>query len=292
MEYGYYVDKAGGWNQDDLDYAVQNDYVEKMIRLLKESRCNGSFVWWWPPSNAVTDFGMIESYGAARPALATLSAAIPGMQHNEPWTAPLREITIDRDLDPRGMPMVIQNARAELLDLDHQGYRVELRSAGSGRTTEDMELAGLGGAPIAAGGPPRYVNAEFDRVEIALKGGSWLEVDRDGVLDAEQVVYPVHLRVQARNTDDVTWSATAGAPGEVTLQITQAGEIQKVVAVGQPVAWGETRALEFSLGRSPHTGPFSLRFTSDRTGGFGETFRFDLDGLMTNEVAQDWKAYR
>ncbi|MCL5611112.1 MAG: hypothetical protein M1485_00935, partial [Chloroflexi bacterium] len=120
------------------------------------------------------------------------------------------------------------------------------------------------------------LNSEFDSVRVAAMDDQWIEVARGQVLPAERVAHPLRLRVQARNTDDVAWDSDQGAPGGVRLRICQAGGVRKEIAIERNINWGQTCQFEFSLGSSPRTGPFALRFASERTGEFGETFRFEL----------------
>ena len=288
FEYGETVNIFGGsWYQDSLDYAKQDNYYRNFSRMVSESKTNGSFSWLWAGGYRTgenSDMGLTEPFGAPRPALNTLASALPKMKTDAPYTSPTLKMTIDRDSDVRGMAAISAAAKADFLNYERQGYNPIMETAGSGHSTADMPLAGIGNVPFQQGRPAKYLNAEFVKVEVALSDGSWKTIRRGGEFRFGEVTRPCRMRASAINTDDVIWNSGQLNGGQVKLRLyKEPKEVMAEAPIGANVAWGNSATVELTFPAPITTATavsLHLRFATDRAGDFGETFHLSASMNM------------
>ncbi|HEY5141580.1 MAG TPA: beta-galactosidase, partial [Methylococcales bacterium] len=282
MEYGQTIVDIfrGVWKQDSLNYFTQDKFVRNILRLMKEVQASGSFAWWWPGGYRIeekSDFGFTEPFGSPRPALRTLSSMIPELMSQKGEYKTQKDIIIDRDMHPRGASMIIERHRKEFLYLDHQGIHAGFCTEGTNKTTENVLLVGIGNVPFQKGMPPKYINAEFVKVEVMLQDNSWHEIQRDQKVSGVPLKHPIELRITALNTDDVAWDARQDSDGLVKLRVQCSDKNISETPVVKEIRWGQVCTMSMSLSEPYRSGLFTLRFGCNRVGGFGETFHFELN---------------
>lgn len=219
--------------------AYQRNVYEWMYRMIEESRADGSAGWWFPGGYRTTedsDYGIIHPDGTLRPAArvaqqwASRLARLPA----QPDTRELHIIAFDRDLHPRGFSQVWARHRDEYLRAVEAGKRVELRTAGTGTTSENVPLVAVGNTPCNGSNPPKYLNAQILQVEAVDADGKTVEVEPDQPLPPNTQL----VRVTVMNTGEATWVPAGKRRVELA---TSWGERK---AVQQPVARYATTVLE------------------------------------------------
>jgi hypothetical protein len=188
--------------------AYQRNVYEWMYRMVEESRADGSAAWWFPGGYRTTensDYGIIHPDGSLRPA-ARVAQQWASRLAQLPRLADAREvhtITIDRDLHPRGFSQVWARHRQDYLQAVEAGKQVQVRTEGTGATSEDVPLIAVGNVPCNGSNPPKYLNAQILQVQAVLPDGSVQEVDAETSFPPNTQ----RLRITVMNTGDAAWSS-------------------------------------------------------------------------------------
>jgi hypothetical protein len=115
-------------------------------------------------------------------------------------------IEIDRDLHPRGYSQIRARHEAEYLAAVEAGKTVRLVTKGTGTNSADTPLLAVGNTPCNDHNPPKFLNAEFERVWIKIGEEEWREV-----ADGETIRVPRGARIAGRaqvaNTAEAAWLA-------------------------------------------------------------------------------------
>ncbi|MDW8105587.1 MAG: hypothetical protein RMK92_11290, partial [Armatimonadota bacterium] len=240
--------------------AYQRDVWEWTYRMIEESRADGSAGWWFPGGYRTTensDYGIIHPDGTLRPAAqvarqwASRLARLPSL----PDPRDVHVITFDRDLHPRGFSQVWMRHRDEYLRAVEAGKRVELRTEGTGTTSENVPLVAVGNTPCNGSNPPKYLNAQILRVEAIGTEGKATELEPDQPVPPDTV----RLRVTVINTGEATWVR----PGKRRVELA--------------TSWGERKVIEQSVARYATT-VLEVPFVATRLGAHDQpaTLRLQL----------------
>ena len=270
MEYGKSALTVGSatWSPQQLNLKVQADYYQNMARLIKETQADGAFAWWWVGGYRTverSDFGLMDITGIPRPAFRIL--ANTGQPSGIAWK-PDTWISIDRDLHPRGLSMLIRSNREKFLQLLGEGKRVGFSSPSDKLTTENFPLVGVGNAGYHGAGPIKGLNGEIYSVEVTAPAQSSPVAQNTGV--------PFKIRLHVLNTGRVAWSSDPGSGGCVAVELVAHGKTIALKPVSKDIPGGGDEREEFTLREKLPPGPYILTLTSKRTGRFGLPVTFEV----------------
>ncbi len=225
------------WDATTMDDSAERiktvaDYHELFYRMALETGANGTVPWWWPGGYRVgerSDFGVVNPDATPRPAADLISKYGPQLKAPRDWPEPTAWFEMDRDAHAGGYWYVsfhtgctaYQQAVAE-------GKQLGVRTAGTGTTSANTPLVAIGNRPCTGTNPPKYLNAEFNWLQILDASGKWVDA-QDGMTIPVTAASAVRARVSVGNTQEATWlSPTAGTPraGDVLLTTTDASAIQ------------------------------------------------------------------
>jgi len=219
---------------DPSAYAGQGAYHELFYRVCLDSGANGTAPWWWPGGyrvNERSDFGIIDPDGAPRPAALLVRKYGPKLRADRPWPEPQEWFIIDRDAHPGGYWYVAFHDGAEAWSrARRKGRMLGVRSPGTGTTSANAPLVAVGNRPYNGHNPPKYLNAEFNHLEVLDSRNTWQEA-ADGAVIQVRAGAPVRIRASVGNTQEATWIAPQAAAGNaqtgtVWLASTDASEVR------------------------------------------------------------------
>ncbi|MBN1421024.1 MAG: hypothetical protein JXP34_19795, partial [Planctomycetes bacterium] len=202
---------------DPEKLARQAELYESFARMFIEARANGGAGWWFPGGYRVderSDFGIIAPDGRPRPAARVNARWAARVSGSAPDPGKTHEITVDRDLHPRGFSALRARHAEEYLRARDAGEWVVLKTAGTGTTSITCPAVAVGNVPLTGSNPPKYLNGEFGEVTATLGDGSGIEIvggARGWRLEVAAGA-EIELRLEVVNTGEATWAQAAGVP--------------------------------------------------------------------------------
>ena len=282
-EFGQSVWDRDAMRPDEAAIARQAEYHEIFYRTVLAAGAHGTAPWWWPGGYRVderSDFGICNPDGTPRPAALHAAAYAPRLKTPRAARTPDTWIVVDRDAHAGGYwRLAFHEGKAAYAEAAARGLLLGVKTAGTGATSANAPPLAAGNTPLNGRNPPKYLNGEFNRVEIQDRSGAWVAVPRGGRIEVA-AAKPVALRVSAGNTQEAEWlpPAEAGARGGVFLAAGHGSEI----AVRRPLP-ARTPYLadadfgEFVLAESL-AGParVALQLEAEGISRFGEIREFTL----------------
>lgn len=259
----------------------QGSYHARFYRTGLAAGANGTAPWWWPGGYRVgerSDYGVVEPSHAERPAAQLIREYASQFKTARPKPVPTAWLDYDRDAHAGGYWWTAFNdGAAAYRAAADQGQTLGIRTAGTGTDSTTTPLVAVGGVPCTGQNPPRYLDAEFNHLQILAADGTWVEA-KDGVQITVQAGQPVRARASLGNLQEATWTVPGHASGGVALVVRMAGEEVGKTPIANPVSYlGDADFGEFTLIPSA-TGETNLSVRLEALGRtpFGEARTFTL----------------
>ena len=269
---------------DREDLERQAEYIEQYYRMVLEAGANGVAPWWWPGGYRVkeqSDYGIINPDGTPRPAGELMGEYSDRIRMPREYPEPESWITVDRDAHPGGYWHITFNEGAEAYRKAHeQGKNLGVRTEGTGTTSVTCPRVAVGGTAYDGYEPPRYLDAEFNYLEIRDKGGAWVAA-HDGADISVSAGEPVRARASIGNLQEATWVAPddgSAEEGQVYLAATASSDVNLMQPIPKEVPYLEDAIFgEFTLCSAPREkSNVELRMTARGWAWFGEKRSFML----------------
>lgn len=209
---------------------AQGSYHSMYYRMVEETMINGTFPWWWPGGyrcDEKSDFGIINPDGTLRPSAELIVRYAPIIRKERKRPEPDEWVTLDRDANSGGYwYLSFHDGREAYQQARERGHWLGVRSPGSGTTSADTPLVAIGNVPFDGTNPPKYLNGEFETIEILNARGQWQKLDEDDVVNVP-AGKPVQARIVAGNLQQAIWLAPAGlsGPGGVYIVSTEDSDL-------------------------------------------------------------------
>jgi len=198
--------------------AAQAKLHSGFAQMLLKSGANGLASWWSVGGYRVderSDFGIIAPDGTPRPSALELKRHASQATTPRPVPSPTIWVTVDRDLHAAAYQAVYESNKRFYVEAVKQGGMVGVRTAGTGTTSADCPLVAVGNVPYDGFNPLKYLNAEFNSVQVMDAEGEWQEA-QDGKPVTVAAGKPVMVKASVGNTGDARWLAGEAA-GAVRL---------------------------------------------------------------------------
>jgi hypothetical protein len=206
-------------------------YHELFYRMVLESGANGTIPWWWPGGYRVgenSDFGIMHPDGTPRPAARLIDTYRSRLQTDRSWPAATAWFEMDRDAHAGGYwHTCFHDGRDAYRQAIAAGKQLGIRTAGTGATSATVPLVAVGNRPLTGKNPPKFLNAEFNWLQIRDAAGRWVEA-ANGTSISVSPDAPVMARVCVGNTQEATWLAPRGnrmEVGDVALRTTNSSAL-------------------------------------------------------------------
>jgi hypothetical protein len=255
----------------------QGTYSERFYRTDLAAGANGTVPWWWVGGYRMderSDFGILDPDRTERPAARLIREYGPRIKAPHAKPQPSVWFEFDRDAHAGGYCRAAFHEgasayRAAVKD----GKVLGVRTAGTGLDSTTVPLVAVGNVPCNGTNPPKYLDAEFNFLQVLDVDGVWQEAV-DGAVITVKAGQPVKARASAGNTQEAAWMppAKAGVAGGVALVSRVAGQETGRWPVAERVPYlGDAAFGEFTL--LPQVGPtvtLTLRLESAGRTSFGE----------------------
>lgn len=290
MEYGLSALKVGdtSWSPEKLRLDSQEDYFRNMARLIDETHADGALAWWWVGGyrwDEKSDYGLLDVSGKFRPVFGVLATTGRSESLGQIWK-PDTWLTIDRDLHPRGLSMIIAQNRDAFLKLMKEGKRVGFKSSYDGLSTKNFPLVGVGNVEYRGIGPIKGLNGEIHSVEIiSPQSSSPIPVGSDTSIPTQSLAEPCRLHLHALNTGNVAWSSDQASDGCVWIEVRANGSTIERKAITEDIPGGKEYQAAIDLEGKVPAGSYSITLASKRTGTFGTAIAFEV---KSGSAANPW----
>ncbi|MDH7481283.1 MAG: hypothetical protein QHH26_04795 [Armatimonadota bacterium] len=233
---------------------AQREYYEKIYKVFYETRSAGSAAWWWPGYLIweKSDYAVINPDFTLRPAAFEFTKMAKMAAKPYPLKKPDYWIEIDRDLHTIGYAGILAAKRAEYGMAVSKGKTVGLRTKGTGTDSSNFPRIAVGGTPLNGNNPPKFLNAEFNSLEIQDASGKWIKVE-DGDKISIKSNTPIFARASLGNTNEVKWLAKGESAVYLRAII---GESKVLAPISQDTPFlcdAEVRAFKLSDGITTET---------------------------------------
>lgn len=185
----------------------QGNQYHYFSEMFLRSGANGQAAWWLPGGFRVgenSDFGILSPDASWRPACHALKEWAPKLKESRERLKPDKWITIDRDVHPGGYWHVYNTHKDEYAQALLDGHLAGVRTQGTGTTSKDTPLIAVGNTKYNGNNPPKYLNAEFNKLEIKNSNEEWIAVS-DGDMVEVELGKPVFVRASIGNIGEAKW---------------------------------------------------------------------------------------
>jgi len=205
------------WNKSSMrpdqkrieEQGKQYRYFSEMFLL---SGANGQAAWWLPGGFRVgenSDFGILSPDASWRPACHAMKEWADKLKTSRDRPKPDRWITIDRDSHPGGYWHVYNSHKDEYAKAILDGHLAGIKTEGTNTTSENTPLLSVGNTQYNGSNPPKYLNAEFNSLEIKNADGQWVAVS-DGDVVRVHPDKPLFVRASVGNIGEAKWLTPSG----------------------------------------------------------------------------------
>ncbi len=260
------------------------EYHDMFYRMVLESGANGTAPWWWPGGYRVgerSDYGIMNPDGTERPAANLIRHYAPQLKAQRTWPPATSWLTLDRDQHAGGYWHACFNTgRDAYRDAVRQGGQLGIRTAGTGTDSANTPLLAVGNKRCNGHNPAKYLNAEFNYVQIRDVTGQWVNVNEGDTVTVGRNG-PILARVNLGNTQEATWLAAERGnlqTGDVLLATTAASQRQGQWPLAESTPYLADAAfddLELARDVTQRT-RIQLRMVAHQRCSFGEIRSFTL----------------
>jgi hypothetical protein len=261
----------------------QGAYSERFYRTALAAGANGTVPWWWVGGYRVderSDFGILDPDRTERPSARLIREYGPRLKAPRPKPHPATWFEFDRDAHAGGYcRAAFHEGAAAYRAAAKAGKALGVRTAGTGLDSSDVPLVAVGNVPCDGSNPPKFLDAEFNVLQVLNADGVWQEAE-DGATIVVAAGQPVRARASVGNTQEAAWVPPSKAceAGGVVLVARSAGKETGRWPVAERVpCLGDAEFGAFAL--PPPAGPsltLTLRLESLGRSPFGEARVFTV----------------
>jgi hypothetical protein len=216
------------WKQSAI--VEQGLYSERFYRTALAAGANGTAPWWWPGGYRVgegSDFGIVEPDLTERPAAQLIREYAPRFKQSREKPQADTWMTYDRDAHAGGYWRAALHEGGEAYHRAvTQGRMLGIRTLGTGHDSVTVPLTAVGNLPCDGTNPPKYLDAEFNLLQVMDVTGVWRDV-ADGSEIQVATGKSVRIRASLANIQEAAWlppSEAGDSAGGVALVARVAGK--------------------------------------------------------------------
>ncbi|MBR5539993.1 MAG: beta-galactosidase [Clostridia bacterium] len=291
------------WDYENLapyEWGVkqQTEWYKQFFETHKDADINGTAPWWFPGGlrySERSDCGFCNPDGTLRPCAEIYKELGKAFKAPHEKYVPDYYVTLDEDLysgswklllwgeDKPGdveKPRDLNGIRlteeirgvtlAAVQEARKNGKKVGFRTPGTETDSATMPMVAIGNVPLNGTNPPRYLNAEFNYLEVETESGERMQLANGAHIKAGSI----RLRASVGNVQEATWLKPNGdEKGGVYLCAD--GPCTVRAAITADTAFLKDAQTEWVTlsGR----GEYTLRMDATAVSSFGEIWRIVLE---------------
>ena len=277
------------WKEEE-----QTNYLRLFYRMFQLTDARGSAPWWFPGGFRrveMSDFGFCGPDGLLRPGAQSYVALGAWFKAPREKKAPDRVIVLDADESALGWTRLLRGeerpedksaptdgngnrlldevrgiAPRAIKEAAEKGETIAFRTPGTGSNSASAPRVAVGNVPLNGHNPPRYLNAEWNWLEIRGQDGVCRRVE-----DGACITAPVWVRGCLGNTQEAAWLRDA-PEGAVSLEIAGPSTVAARIEADTPsLSDAVTEWVQLT-----QPGEYRLRLRAQGVSPFGEIRRIRL----------------
>lgn len=252
-EFGFHTWDKIQMQPDPRLIAEQGEYIGNFYRMALESGVNAIAPWWWPGgyrSDEGSDYGIINPDGTLRPSAEAISQYAPRLTADRTYPEPDEWLAVDRDAHAGGYAHIAMSPGREAYKKARAGGKnLGIKTVGTGTDSANTPLLAVGNVPYNGNNPPKYLNAEFNRISIKSGNGGWVDVFENNQVVEVTAGAPVVVKASIGNLGEATWLAPgqhAGAGG-VYLSASAGDVVFREAILADTAYLKDAETAEFTL---------------------------------------------
>lgn len=186
----------------------QGAYSERFYRTALAAGASGTIPWWWVGGYRVderSDFGILGPDLTERPAARLIRDYGPRFKAPREKPQPTAWFEFDRDVHAGGYcRAAFHEGAAAYRAAAKEGKVLGVRTAGTGMDSTTVPLVAVGNVPYDGSNPPKYLDAEFNYLQVLNAEGVWQEAE-DGAVIEVKAGATVKARASVGNTQEAAW---------------------------------------------------------------------------------------
>jgi hypothetical protein len=195
----------------------QGNYIAKFYQTAYEAGANGLSPWWWPGGYRVdegSDFGVTNPDGTLRPSAEAMLQLAVKMTTDRSYPEPTQWLVVDRDANAGGYWDLANSQGAEAYGQARAaGGNLGIKTLGTGTDSTNTPLIAVGNVAYNGQNPPKYLNAEFNRISVKSADGAWVDLHENNQEIPVMAGKPVIVRASIGNLGEAKWIAPNNHPG-------------------------------------------------------------------------------
>ncbi|MBO4299374.1 MAG: beta-galactosidase, partial [Clostridia bacterium] len=275
------------WKEEE-----QTAYLRRIYRMFRLTNVRGSAPWWFPGGFRrveMSDFGFCGPDGLLRPGAQSYVELGEWFKAPREVKAPDRVVELDPDAYAAGWGRLLYGEAQpgdESAPIDGNGNRlfdgvrgiapqavkeavekgetIAFRTPGTGSTSADAPRVAVGNVPLTGHNPPRFLNAEWNWIEVRTADGVCRRVGDHACVSGGAI----SVRGCLGNTQEAKWLRDA-PEGAVSLEI--AGPETVSARIGADTPYLGDAVTEWAHLTAP--GEYRLRLRAEGVSAFGEIWR-------------------
>lgn len=306
-EYGYSACEMGwrdfAWDYEKLgpfDWAEddQQAWFHRFFSTHKEADINGTAPWWFPGGVRYSELswcGACAQDGQLLPWAEEYRELGKWFKEPVPKKEPDYYVTLDDeqyasfwghflwgDEKPgdKDLPVdfnynrMVGEVRGEaslaVAEALRNGKKIAFRAPGSGTTSATMPMVAVGNVPLTGNNPPRYLESEFNYLEVENENGECIRVYNGARIRGKQI----RLRANVGNIQHACWLKPEGDSfGGVWLTVTGKDKFSAPITADTPyLADAVTEWVTLTV-----SGEYVLQMEAKGIGAFGDKWRITLE---------------
>ncbi|MHB1457497.1 MAG: family 16 glycoside hydrolase [Armatimonadota bacterium] len=254
-EFGMSTWDEGSGRTDPLVEKSQAQYIENFFKTAHEAGINGLAPWWYPGgfrTGENSDYGVVNPNGTLRPSAEIIKNYADQFKTPNEYPEANEWMLIDRDIHAAGYyGPFINEGRDLYAKVVESGKHLGVKLSGDGTDSANAPLLAVGNVPYNGNNPPKYLDGEFNRIQVKSGDEEWIDVFSSGTVVKVESGKPITVKTSLGNIGEATWLAPGLHPGKGSVHVSsRMGDITFMEPILTDTLYlNDTQTAEFVLSK-------------------------------------------
>jgi len=199
----------------------QAQIYRDMFQMVCESGSSGYMGWWFPGGVRIdenSDMGIVTQTREPRASFQLYPQFSKNLPPKVPAGEPLVQ-KIDRDADARGISALVEKHQEAYLNAVDTGHPYQIVESTTPLTSDNFPEVAVGGVPLTAENPSRFLWGELERLEIEDAHGKQIQGAWNAGMKIKVSPGPVKISMVFGNLGGCRWLGAEHSKQPITLRV-------------------------------------------------------------------------